>query len=255
MNNRGTASMSDGSDTLKDFAIGRREEAHGMAAGDQHSKYALSFTSGALLGREAALVAPIYLRERDWVKTRAAAQDSNVLQRRVASSATRILRALIDRLQQLTEAELQIIAQGTSSERGHLMWAAACRRYDLIAEFAEEVLRERFLTLAEAIAYDDFDGFFRGKALWHEELGGLTESTYKKLRQVVFRMMFEAGLTTGSGRIEPALMSPRVIDCLQSRVPSDLRFFPIAQTPVTEIPVTQTPGVDAPVTRSQARKR
>ena len=30
------------------------------------SRYALSFTSGALLMREAAIAAPLYLRERDW---------------------------------------------------------------------------------------------------------------------------------------------------------------------------------------------
>ena len=35
------------------------------------SRYALSFTSGALLMREAVIAAPLYLRERDWSKVRA----------------------------------------------------------------------------------------------------------------------------------------------------------------------------------------
>lgn len=189
-------------------------------------RYALSFTSGSLLTREALIAAPIYLRERDWATTRVRIKDENLLQTRVAQSNTRLLGALIPRLQVLTDAELQIVADGTSTERGHLMWAAACRKYDLIGEFAEEVLRERFLTLAGKVTHEEFDSFYRSKALWHDELDAITDSSYKKARQVVFRMMVEAGLVTKGGTIEPCTPSASVLDCLNRRIPSDIRFFP-----------------------------
>ena len=188
--------------------------------------YALSFTSGALLAGEAAAVTPVYLQERDWAKTRTRVKMENLLQARVSTSTTRKLRALIPRLQVLTDSELQIDAEGTSTERGHLMWAAACRSYLLIAEFAEEVLRERFLTLAGTLAYEDYDSFYRSKAMWHSELNEVTDLSYKKLRQVLFRMMVEAGLLTKRGDIEPVLLSTRVAECLNQRTPSDIRFFP-----------------------------
>lgn len=190
------------------------------------SRYALSFTTGGLFANEAAVVVPVYFRTRDWDVARAEVRDANLLQRRVASSATRVTRALIPRLQLLSEPELRIVEDGTSTERGHIMWAAACRRYDLIAEFAEEVLRERFLTLATTLTYDAFDSFFRAKAMWHHELDEVTVLTYKKLRQVVFRMMLEAGLRGAPDTIEPALFSSRVADELAARQPSDFRFFP-----------------------------
>lgn len=190
------------------------------------SRYALSFTSGALLATEAALVAPVYLRNHDWVSTRVQVKDGNLLKSRVANSATRLLGALIPRLQHLSDAELRIVADGTSTERGHLMWAAACRRYGLIGEFAEEVLRERFLTLAGSVSYEEYDSFYRAKAMWHDELDEVTDLSYKKLRQVLFKMMVEAGLLTKQGRIEPALLSSRVAECLNQRTPSDIRFFP-----------------------------
>lgn len=189
-------------------------------------RYALSFTSGSLLTREALIGAPIYLRERDWATTRAWIKDENLLQTRVARSNTRLLGALIPRLQVLTDAELQIVADGTSTERGHLMWAAACRQYDLIGEFAEEVLRERFLTLAGKVTYEEFDSFYLSKAIWHDELDAITDTSYKKVRQVVFKMMVEAGLLTNGSRIEPCTPSARVVDCLNRRMPSDIRFFP-----------------------------
>jgi hypothetical protein len=189
-------------------------------------RYALSFTAGTLLSTEAALVAPVYLREHDWASTRARVKDANLLQSRVARSNTRMLGALIPRLQLLKDAELQIVADGTSTERGHLMWVAACRLYSLIGEFAEEVLRERFLTLAGTLTYEEYDSFYRSKAMWHDELGEVTDHSYKKLRQVLFKMMVEAGLLTKEGYIEPVLLSARVADCLNQRTPSDIRFFP-----------------------------
>ena len=39
------------------------------------ARYKLSFTSGALLMREAMIAAPLYLRERDWSKVRALVED------------------------------------------------------------------------------------------------------------------------------------------------------------------------------------
>ena len=197
-----------------------------MTGTPRTDRYALSFTSGTLLANEAAVVTPIYLRVRDWKTTRALAHTENVLGTRVARSNTRTLGALVPRLQLLSDDELEIVAEGTSTERGHLMWTAACRKYALIGEFADEVLRERFLTLAGTVSYEDYDSFYRAKAMWHDELDDVTGSSYQKLRQVLFKMMGEAGLLTKQGQIEPALLSSRVAECLDHRTPSDIRFFP-----------------------------
>jgi hypothetical protein len=218
--------VSEDSDILIDFVSLAQKEVHMMTDTPRKPRYALSFTTGALLASEAAVVAPVYLSERDWTLTRARVKGENLLQSRVASSNTRVLRALIPRLQVLADDELEIVADGTSTERGHLMWTAACRRYDLVGAFAEEVLRERFLTLAGTVTYEDYDSFYRAKAMWHEELDEVTDLSYKKLRQVLFRMMVEAGLLTKQGQIEPVLLSTRVVHCLNERSPSDIRFFP-----------------------------
>lgn len=193
---------------------------------DAAVRYALSFTSGGLLVREASAVAPVYLRERDWSHARAAIDEANLLQTRTRSAGVRLAREVVQRLSVLSAGELELLVDATLTERGHLMWAAACRRYDLIGEFAEEVLRERFLTLAGTVSYADYDTFYRSKAMWHDELDQVTDSSYKKLRQVLFRMMNEAELLNAQHHIEPALLSARVVDCLHERTPSDIRFFP-----------------------------
>ena len=190
------------------------------------SRYALSFTSGALLMREAAIAAPLYLRERDWSKVRAAIEQENLLQTRTVASGQRLTREVAQRLEVLSDNELEVLIDATATERGHVLWAAVCRRYDLIGEFAEEVLRERFLLLAASLDHDDFDSFIRTKALWHEELADLKDSTLRKLRSNVFRMLIEAGLLSDDGRIQQAVLSERVTDVLVARTPSDVRFFP-----------------------------
>lgn len=190
-------------------------------------RYALSFTTGALLAREAALLAPLFVQHRDWETVRRLALDSNVLQVRTHSTGIRLVRETVKRLSVLADDEVALVAEVTASERNYLMWAAACRRYELIGEFAEEVLRERFLLLAPTLDHHDFDSFVRSKALWHDEVAEIKDSTLRKLRSNVFRMLKEAALLSGGGRIMPALLSERLSLALGSHTPSDLRFFPI----------------------------
>ena len=188
-------------------------------------RYALSFTSGALLTREAVIAVPLYLDVRDWSIVRDQLRAENLLQARTASSGFRLAREVAQRLAVLTDAELELLRDASPSERDHLMWVAACRRYAVIGDFAEEVLRERFLLLTPSLSYEDFDSFVRRKALWHPELAEVKDSTLQKLRSTVFRMLTEAGLLTG-GEIVHAPLSERVRDALDAQVPSDVRFLP-----------------------------
>ncbi|WP_329484224.1 DUF1819 family protein [Kribbella sp. NBC_01484] len=193
-------------------------------------RYALSFTTGALLAREAALLAPLYIEQHDWERVRDLAVAGNLLQARTYSSGIRLVRETVKRLSALADEEVEFLIDAAASERAYLMWAAACRRYELIGEFAEEVLRERFLVLASTLGYQDFDSFVRTKALWHEELAEIKGSTLQRLRSNVFKMLQEAELLSEAGYIVPAVLSERVAAVLSARIPTDLRFFPTQQT-------------------------
>ena len=190
-----------------------------------HDRYALSFTSGALLTREAVIAASLYVDFRDWNAVRDQLRTENLLQARTSSSGFRLAREVAQRLAVLTDDELELLRDASPSERGHLMWVAACRQYALIGEFAEDVVREKFLLLTPVLSYEDFDSFVHGKTLWHPELAEVKESTLQNLRSTVFRMLTEAGLLA-SGKIVHAPMSERVRDALDARAPSDVRFFP-----------------------------
>ncbi|AZZ42531.1 DUF1819 domain-containing protein [Acidipropionibacterium jensenii] len=190
------------------------------------SRYALSFTSGALLTREAGIAASLYLEIDDWNDVRSRLTEDNLLQTRTASSSTRLSRETVQRLSVLNTGELELLVKASPSERSLLMWVAACRRYTFIGEFAEEVVRERYLLLTPSLGYAEFDRFLAGKALWHPEVEELKESTVKKLRATVFRMLTESDLFA-AGQIQQAVLSERVRDVLDARNPSDVRFLPV----------------------------
>ena len=193
---------------------------------DAQDRYALSFTSGGLLLREADVVASVYLRERNWGTVRQVAIEGNLLQARTTSSSLRVIRETIQRLSVLDDPELTLLIDSSLTERCHLMWVAACRRYELIGEFAEEVLRERFLLLTPKLDTGDFERFITGKSLWHPELDEIKPSTRRELRKNLFRMLHQAGLCSEDGDIFPAVLSERVHDALAARTPSDIRFLP-----------------------------
>lgn len=191
-----------------------------------HTRFAMSFTSGGLLAREADVIAGIYLRARDWTVVRSTIADGNLLQSRKASSSIRVTRETIQRLKTFDDAELELLADGSLTERSQLLWVGACRRYELIGDFAEEVLRERFLLLTPTLDLEDFDRFVVRKSLWHPELDDLKPSTRAKLRQNLFRMLHESGLLGESGEIIPAVLSERIYGALAARNPSEVRFLP-----------------------------
>lgn len=192
----------------------------------QISRYRLSFTGGGLFVSESLLVAPRYIETHDWQALRSIIDSENLLRARTVASAKRLSRELTQRLSRLTDVEIELLLDATPEERGHLMWAAACRHYELIGDFAEEVLRERFLLLTPSLTSEHFETFLREKSLWHAELELLTDSTRTKLRTTLYRMLREAGLLSPSGSILPCIISPRVAECFNDRTPSDARFFP-----------------------------
>lgn len=182
--------------------------------------------------REAGVAAPLFLELQDSAQVRAALVEGNLLQQRTDKSNRTMSRETANRLATLDRDELELLVSGTAQERAHLMWVAASRTYALICEFSEEVLRERFLLLKAQLVPADFDSFLRAKSLWHEELNDLAESTRKKLRQNLFKMLREAGLLSVDGHIVPAGLSHQVSELLVRRDPAELRLFPITDADI-----------------------
>jgi hypothetical protein len=189
-------------------------------------RYRLSFTTGGIFLQEAPLVAERYLALRDWAQTRAEIRSQNLLQVRTASAALRLSKELVARLECLEVPELEELREASLRDRGYLLWAAACRRYAFVHDFAIEVLREHHLLLRRQLSFGDYDAYYNAKALWHTELDEIAPSTQQKLRQNLFRMLREADLISDQQHIQPAMLSPRLAQLLARHGREELLVFP-----------------------------
>lgn len=188
--------------------------------------YRLSFSTGGLFISDSVKLAELYLELRAWPAVRKAASDQGLTQFSASSSATRTVRELVTRLSTLDDDELQLLCDGGSSEQAALLWLALCRTYPLIREFATEVLAERLASFRTALGHEHFDAFIANKAQWNDAIADLSETTLKKLRQILFRYMREAGLLLENGTIAPYLLPGTVRVILEQKDAAELSYFP-----------------------------
>lgn len=194
--------------------------------------YLMSFGTGGLYINESVAIARLHVAGSTWEATVIEAQERGAFPVRKASSARRSIREIVNRLKRLSSDELALLVEGGRSEQAALLWLAACRAYRFIAEFAVEVLNDRFLSLRTTLNYDDFDTFLSAKEEWSPKLATLSASTRAKLRAVLFRLMREAEILSQDNRILGAMLSPRVLDVIQAGSPDELRYFPGARRQV-----------------------
>lgn len=187
----------------------------------------MSFTTGGLLHRESLVLAAMYLDAGDWAHVRAQAIEQNVIQAKTLTTLKRVIREAIFRLKTLGKSELEFLLRGTHQEQAYMLWIATCRHYQFIAAFSQEVIRERFITLRNVVSADDLDIFFNQKAEWHPELEKISFSSRKKLKQVLFRMLHEAGIISKDNVINPALITPGLTASLSNGHLEDISLFPI----------------------------
>jgi hypothetical protein len=190
--------------------------------------YRLSFTTGGLFINESEDAARRYLQAGNWEAARSEVRAENTLQVRTAAAALRISKEIVARLETLSEEEIIYLVECSVTDRTHLIWAAVCRRYALVKEFARDVLREHFVLMRRQIGLSDFDAFFSQKALWHPELDKLAKSTQNKLRQNLFRMMREASYINDQCVISPAFLTPALTKLLVKHSTDAFLIYPVS---------------------------
>ena len=193
----------------------------------QLQPYKMSFATGGLLINESIELARLHVSGESWDDTIRRAIDEGTTALPKAESNRRILREISHRLLTLTDAERGfLIEEADRADKQALLWLATCRTYRFVREFAIEVIRERYLSYQHDLPIESFDILFNAKAEWDEHLAELTLSTRLKLRQVLFRIMREAGVISEAGQIQAALLSSQLKAMIEENAPSDLALFP-----------------------------
>ncbi len=201
----------------------------------KNERYSMSFTTGSLFHRESVSLAKLFLELNNWNAVRDKVISDNILQSRTLNTLKRVCREIISRLKTLNAEELAYLVATSYQEECYLLWLAVCRRYNFIADFAVEVLRERYITLKADLSYEDFDSFFNRKSEWHVELNEIRPATKNKLRQVLFKMLREADLLTTDNMINAAMLNQTPLTLISQSNNRDILFFPAFESDLKEL--------------------
>ena len=187
-------------------------------------KYRLSFGTGNAYINESNLILKRYLENKDWKETEKFSIENNILQTNTLSSAKRICREISLRLKSLSQEEQEFFIRSNYLDQSILIWIAICRTYKFIGDFSSMIISEKFNAYQLELKYDDFNYFYEQQKVFHEELNSLKDSTRKKLRQVIFRIMKDLNLISKNKDITPLLPSVELKE-VTKLTRKDLKLF------------------------------
>ena len=157
--------------------------------------YNISFTAGALMVNETSAVAEVYLeQDGDWEKTRAIALQQNVMEKDKMSTNQRLFSLVRQRLETLTESEMQLLVEGAANVKRLITYLAVCKAHTFISDFVMSNIRDSFFNMNEKVSHANFNEFFNEKKYVHPELEAITDKTVAKIRQIVFRIFEQSEL-------------------------------------------------------------
>ncbi|MGM0609008.1 MAG: DUF1819 family protein [Candidatus Muiribacteriota bacterium] len=190
--------------------------------------YKMSFTTGGLFFHESLAASRLYLKCKDWSFVKKTILEDNLFQARTYKSLERVCREVISRLELLSDKEIEIVAVGNPEEKKYILWIGVCKRYLFIKEFAMEVIREKFLTGQSYLFEEDYFSFYEKKSQWYEKLESLKDSTKRKSRQVMFRILKEAEIIGPDKEIIPVFFSKETAKVLIEDDPQIYMIFPVS---------------------------
>ena len=187
-------------------------------------KYRLSFGTGNAYINENNLILKKYLENKDWRETEKYSIENNILQTNTLSSSKRIFREISLRLKSLSNEEREFFIRSNYVDQSILIWISICRTYKFIGDFSSMIISEKFNSYQLELNYNDFNYFYEQQKVLHEELNSLKDSTRKKLRQVIFRIMKDLNIISKDKEITPLLPSLELKEVTKS-TRKDLKLF------------------------------
>ncbi len=158
----------------------------------QNTIYNGDTAAGALLVEESRKIAYLLIQGVNSDEWHKAIVLDNILQKRSPVSAKRQAYLIKNRLTTMNEELWQLIYEGSSEITSQALLAASIKYSRLVGDFMDTVLREHWQTFTKTICDNDWIKFLEVCAQVDPKVETWKESTRKKLKQVVFRMLAEA---------------------------------------------------------------
>lgn len=146
-------------------------------------KYEFSLTASSLRVNEMILFATKYINE-GLLEFKS---DKGTTNKRMVSEFKK-------RIDNLTVNQQELLLNSNFSNQKQLAFLSACKTYSLLRDFVIEVVREKYLIMDFNLSDTDYISFIRRKEINHDELANLTDQTQAKVKQVIFKILEQAGI-------------------------------------------------------------
>jgi hypothetical protein len=196
----------------------------------ESEKYGFSFTASSLRLNEMILVASAIAENRklDYI---------NELGGGKSTTGKRMLVEFERRISNLTPRQADILINGDFLSQKQIAFLCVCKTYLFIRDFVVEVLREKILVFDYQITEGDYISFYRRKLDLHPEMDKITELTEKKIKQVTFKILEQAGIIDSikSKVIQPQIIDKKVMDAIALENPNWLKVLFMSDMDITAI--------------------
>jgi len=154
--------------------------------------------------------------------------EDNVLKITPARRNREISSAVLNRIESLDKNELEVLKNGSLSEKKYMTMVSIMKTERLIRELINEVYVDK-LEIGQMIIDDgDLNVFFRRKAEDHEDVAKWKDVTIKKMKQVIKKILKELEVVKANGKVMemlPPIVSQNFIDAIDYEDDSIKRVF------------------------------
>lgn len=165
-------------------------------------------------------------------------KESGVVFGSVKSRTTdREFREIRKRLEKLTNQQKGILIHGDLNSQKQIAFLAACKHYAFIRDFSIDVVRDKVLVFDYQLHESDYNSFINNKILIHPELEEFSESTKKKAKQVMYRILEQAGIINNAVEktILPQILQQDVITAIAKDDPAWLKIFMMSDKDIKQL--------------------
>ena len=139
------------------------------------------------------------------------------------------------RISNLASQQTDILVNGDFLSQKQIAFLSISKTYLFIRDFVIELLREKILVFDYQITEGDYISFYRRKLDLHPEMDTLTDITQKKIKQVTFKILEQAGIIDSikSKVIQPQIIERKVTHAIVSDNPNWLKVLFISDMDFT----------------------
>lgn len=178
--------------------------------------YNAEISAGSLLINESVDIARLLIKganSSDWYQ---ALVVENILRKKSPTSAKRMARLIRNRLEGMDESHWQLVLDDNKEVVRQALLAAAIKHSNLLYDFMTDVIRGHYRTFKRHLSLSDWRSFLEECEQRDPTVASWSDSTKKKLGQVIFRILAEGGYLESTRKLQlsPIMVHPRVRDYL-----------------------------------------